>query len=109
MRTRNCSFTLRLSEDELSHLDALVVRSGHTRQAYLRSLIKGVVPANKPSLDYFSMMNELNAIGTNLNQIARKAHVLGVVDAARYDEEVRKLTDAIARIDEAVRLPRRLP
>lgn len=108
MRRRDCGFLLRLNSDELAHLDSLVKKSGYTRQAYLRSLIKGVVPQERPPPDYYSMMNELNAIGTNLNQIARKAHVLGVIDAVRYDEEVRKLSQAISRIDDAVRLPRRL-
>lgn len=108
MRTRDCSFVLRLTEDELRRLDRLVARSGYSRQAYLRSLIKGVVPADKPPPDYFAMMNELCSIGINLNQIARKAHVFGVIDAARYDEEVRELNAAISRIDDAVRLPRKL-
>ncbi|MFR1166262.1 MAG: plasmid mobilization relaxosome protein MobC [Adlercreutzia equolifaciens] len=43
------------------------------------------------------MTRELHAIGNNLNQIARKAHALGTVDAARYDAEARRLEAAPAR------------
>ena len=51
------------------------------------------------------MMREIYAIGKNLNQIAQKAHVLNVMDAQRYDAEVRKLEAAIKAITEAVVLP----
>jgi hypothetical protein len=51
------------------------------------------------------MMRELHGIGRNLNQIAQKAHTLNVIDAQRYDEEVRKLEAAIRKITDAVILP----
>lgn len=82
MRIRKRTVLLRLAEDELQHLHAIVEQSGYSQEAYLRSLIKSVIPAERPPPDYHAMMNELNTIGVNLNQIARKAHVLGVVDAA---------------------------
>jgi hypothetical protein len=50
---------------------------------------------------------ELHAIGVNLNQIARKAHVLDVVDAARYDVNIAALNKAVVEITDAVMLPRR--
>lgn len=108
MRKRNCGVLLYLSDDELAHLDELVGKSACSRQAYLRSLIKGVVPANKPPPDYLLMTRELHAIGVNLNQIAQKAHVLGVIDVARYDTETKKLSAAVAEIVKAVKAPRRL-
>lgn len=108
MRKRSYAILLHLNEDEQVRFNTLVDKSGYSRQAYLRSLIKGVIPADRPPPDYHAMMNELNSIGVNLNQIARKAHMLGVVDAARYDEEVHKLNAAVSKIDDAVRLPRRL-
>jgi hypothetical protein len=51
------------------------------------------------------MMRELHAIGTNLNQVAQKAHVLNVIDVQRYDEALRMFAGAVARIEEAVLLP----
>ena len=50
-------------------------------------------------------MRELYGIGRNLNQIAQKAHALGVIDAQRYDTEARKLEAAVKRITDAVILP----
>ena len=70
-------------------------------------LIGGIEPKPTPPPDYLAMARELHAIGSNLNQIARKAHVLNVVDAARYDAEARKLEAALAEIAAAVKEPGR--
>lgn len=108
MRIRKRAIMFRLTEDEFDHFHELVKKTGYSQEAYLRSLINGVVPQERPPPDYHTMVKELNAIGANLNQIARKAHVLGVIDSSRYDAEVQKLNTAVERIDDAVRLPRRL-
>jgi hypothetical protein len=50
-------------------------------------------------------MNALYGIGRNLNQIAQKAHTLNVIDVQRYNEEVRKLENAIRTITDAVVSP----
>jgi hypothetical protein len=54
------------------------------------------------------MMKELHFIGVNLNQIARKAHVLNEINASRYDENVTKLNTAVVNIVNAVMLPRKI-
>ena len=45
-------------------------------------------------------------IGNNLNQIAAKAHTLNALDVQRYDENCRKLDEAVKAITAAVILPR---
>ncbi len=73
----------------------------------MRALIGGIDPRPKPPPDYLAMTRELHAIGNNLNQIARKAHALGTVDAARYDAEARRLEAALREIVAAVKEPGR--
>lgn len=108
MRMRNRTVLLRLTDDELSCLRALVAKSGLSQEAYLRSLIAGLRPRDKPPPDYLAMMRELHAIGNNLNQIAAKLHATGKLDASRYDEETRKLAAALAGIAAAVSEPERM-
>lgn len=108
MRTRNRAVLLRLTDDELARLRALVKRSGLSQEAYLRSLVAGLRPRDKPPPDYYAMTRELHAIGNNLNQIAAKMHALGVLDATRYDKEARKLAAALAEIADAVSSPERM-
>ena len=89
MIKRNVEIKVRLSRKEAETLNKRVKK----------------VPREAPPPDYYAMMREIYAIGKNLNQIAQKAHVLNVMDAQRYDAEVRKLEAAIKTITEAVVLP----
>ena len=90
MRKRNVPILFRLTKKEAELLDKRVKRCGLTREAYLRHLVAGFAPKEAPPPDYYSMMRELYGIGRNLNQIAQKAHALGVIDAQRYDTEARR-------------------
>lgn len=74
----------------------------------MRHIINGLVPTDAPPPDYYSMMRELHSIGTNLNQIAQKANVLGVIDVKRYDENTAALKKAVVEITNAVMLPRKI-
>ncbi len=105
MRKRNIEIIFRLNESEAEALERKVKQSGLSREAYLRQIIKGIVPKNTPPPDYYSMMKELHKIGNNLNQIAQKAHVLNVVDVQRYDKAVRHFEQTVRVITEAVILP----
>ena len=105
MIKRNVEIKVRLSRKEAETLNKRVKKSGISRDAYIRHLIEGSVPREAPPPDYYAMMREIYAIGKNFNQIAQKAHVLNVMDAQRYDAEVRKLEAAIKTITEAVVLP----
>ena len=105
MRKRNIEIIFRLNESEAEALERKVKQSGLSREANLRQIIKGIVPKNTPSPDYYLMMKELHKIGNNLNQIAQKAHVLNVVDVQRYDKTVRHFEQTVRVITEAVVLP----
>lgn len=51
------------------------------------------------------MMRQLYACGNSLNQIARKAHVLGVIDVQRYDEAVMLFRETVKNINNAILEP----
>lgn len=106
MRKRGCSVILRLTEEELSRLDAQVERSGVTRQAYLRHLVSGDMPRPVPPNIFHEVMRELYWVGNNLNQIAAKANKLGVIDTEKYDANVRDLHRMIEKINDAVVNPK---
>jgi hypothetical protein len=107
MLNRNIKITFRLNRAENERFKKQVKKSGLSQEAYIRHLIDGLVPTDAPPPDYYSMMRELHAIGTNLNQIARKANALNAIDAARYDESVAALNKAVVKITNAVMLPRK--
>lgn len=108
MRKRNVPIMFRLNRKEAEALDKKVKKSGISREAYLRHLITGVVPKDAPPPDYYSMMRELHKVGNNLNQIAKKANALNVIDVKRYDETVKEYERVVQSIVEAVVLPQEI-
>lgn len=106
MRTRSYQIITRLDEDEHQYFKKRVKQSGLSQEAYMRHLIKDLIPTDLPPPDYYTMMRTLHGIATNLNQIAQKANVLNVIDAKRYDENAIALRRAIVEITNAVMLPR---
>jgi hypothetical protein len=108
MRKRNIQVIIRFDKDENERFKKRVKKSGLSQEAYMRHLINGLVPTDTPPPDYYSLMNELRAICANLNQIARKAHVLNVVDAQRYFDTAAALNRIVVEITNAVMLPRKI-
>ena len=105
MRKRSVHIQFWLNEKEAECFAEKVKKSKLTREAYLRHLISGNIPREAPPPDYYSFMRELYRVGTNLNQIAQKAHVLHVIDVQRYDECCRDFEKLILDITKAVILP----
>ena len=107
MRKRNNRVQIRMNDEEYNEFTTLVIKSGVTKETYMRHLINGVVPNDKPPPDYYAMMKTLYGIGNNLNQIAQKAHRLNVIDVQRYDEIIVLHKETLLNIAKAVILPQR--
>lgn len=108
MRNRNVHVQLWLNETEAAALRRNVKAAGITQSAYLRHLIKGFVPKEHPPLDYYAFMRSLYSLANNLNQIAQKAHVLGVIDVQRYDKYARMAEEAVSQITKEIIEPRKI-
>ena len=108
MRNRNVHVQLWLNRKEADALSRSAKKCGLTQSAYLRHLITGFVPQEAPPPDYYAMMRQLYGVANNLNQVARKAHALHVIDAQKVDECQKQVNEAILRITEAVVLPRKM-
>ncbi len=107
MRARNNRMTLRLNDKEYEHLIKSSEKVGVPREVYLRMLIMGTQPKEKPSADFYGMMKELNAIGNSLNQIAKVANSKGFINVKAYEENVRNLNGFILEISKTVFTPER--
>ena len=107
MRKRGIPILVRLNAQEQQNLKRQVKKSGLSQEAFIRSLINGYVPKELPPLDYFSMMRELYAIGSNLNQVAAKANATDHIDKTMFQYEANRLRKAVQDIIEAVTAPER--
>lgn len=90
MQKRNVRILFRLTEEEAEHLNKLVRKSGRSKEAFLREMVRGYQLCEKPDSEFYKMMRELSAIGNRINQLAVKANALGFVDTPMLREEARK-------------------
>ncbi|MBR1852460.1 MAG: plasmid mobilization relaxosome protein MobC [Lachnospiraceae bacterium] len=97
-----------MSDSEVARLDRLVKKSGLSRETYLRQIISGLQPRDLPSPDFRLMMRQIYHCGNALNQIARKAHALNVIDVQKYDEAYADYRRTVEKITDAVIAPERI-
>ena len=107
MRKRNIQIIVRLNAKEQQHLAKQVKKIGLSQEAFIRTLINGYVPKELPPSDYYAMMRELHAIGSNLNQIAAKTNATGHIDRTVFQYEANRLRKAVLDIQAAVTSPER--
>ena len=101
---RNFEIKVRLNTDEYVDLMNKVLASGYSRERYIRSLISGVVPKEKPPIEYYQLIREFNAIGNNLNQLVRNSYHEDQKEMVM--EVLEKLKTMIADLDNLVRNPK---
>ena len=102
-----CRYFFRLTEEEAEHLNELVRKSGRSKEAFLREMVRGYQLCEKPDPEFYKMMRELSAIGNRINQLAVKANALGFVDTPMLREEARKWHEFQIDIRRRYLLPRR--
>lgn len=100
MRKRNIGKFIRLNEEENRILKENAAKVGKTESGYIRNLILGYKPKEQPTEIIFEMMNQIRAIGTNLNQIARKANTLDMIDVPYYKSVYEKICKLEKRLNE---------
>ena len=104
MASRNNEIKIRLNDDELSFLNDKVIKSGYSRERYIRSLISGIVPKKNPPLEYHKLINEFNHIGVNLNQLVRQFYQQPILETD-VRTVLNQLEDMIKNLDKQVRTP----
>ncbi len=100
-RTRNHSFILRLTDDEMKMLTQKVKESGLSRQAYILSAIDGSTIHSANELEalrgicriFDDTERQLRGIATNLNQLAHVANAGGHIPT---EEEIIKVAAEIS-------------
>ena len=107
MRKRNVQILFRLTDEEAEQLYALDKKSGRSKEAFLREMVRGYRLCEKPDPEFYQMMRELSAIGNRINQLAAKANALNFVDAPMLREEARKWHDFQIEVRKKYLLPKR--
>lgn len=77
---RNHEIKVRFNDAEFEELNKKVSQTKMSREKFIRHCIKKTEIKMPPSIDFYKWINECNAIGNNLNQIARKLNSNEIID-----------------------------
>lgn len=107
MRKRNVQILFRMTEEEAEYLYDLVRKSGYSKEALLRAMVKGYRLCEKPDPEFYKILRELSAIGNRINQLAAKANALDFVDAPMLREEAKRWREFRLDVSKCYLLPRK--
>ena len=80
---------LRLSQAERERLETSAKQCGLSKSDYLRKLLNGIPVRARPSPEVRALRKEINRIGVNVNQIARKVNAhLGAAEDIRACQQL---------------------
>lgn len=91
MKNRIVDLHIRLTEEEASELKRKAKMCRITQSALIRILLNGYEPRQAPDDRFYEAMRQLSAIDNNLNQLARRANSLSLLDGAEYKRQAEKL------------------
>ena len=101
---RNHEIKVRLNDDEFTDLQCKVSLSGYSRECYIRSLISGITPKEKPPMEYQKLIQEFNEIGNNLNQLTRNSYCQCMENEIK--DVLIQLKEMIINLDNEIRNPK---
>lgn len=100
---RPYTFLIRLNASEMEQLTSQVEKSGITREAFVRKIIRQEKIYEPPPIEYHEMKRELYQIGNNLNQIARIANACQLIDREHYSKTAKDLDKMLQNLDQQIR------
>ena len=108
MRKRNVQILFRMTEEEAEYLYDLVRKSGYSKEALLRAMVKGYRLCEKPYPEFYKILRELSAIGNRINQLAAKANALDYIDTPMLQGEAARWRQFQTDVRKAYLLPKRV-
>lgn len=86
MNDRNIKLSVRVSEREHKHLKRQAENAGLKMEPFIRKLIMNTEIHPRPPDNITQLIREINYIGNNINQIARKVNAENKVSQNQLDE-----------------------
>lgn len=98
MRKRDILKTFYVDDEENKRLKQNAKKAGLNESSYIRNLIMGYKPKEQPTENMYEIIKQLKLVGINLNQIARKANALDIIDAPFYKKVYTKWNELAENI-----------
>ena len=108
MRKRNNRLWVHLSDDEFAVVKHRINKTGLSKESYIRSVLLGYIPKEKPDERFYAMMKDLAGIANNANQLARKANAFESIHSRMLQDEAEKWSKFQTEIREEFLLPEKM-
>ena len=86
MKENKIKISVRLNEKEHKHLQRQAENAGLKMEPFIRKLIMGVDIQPRPPDNVVQLIREINFIGNNINQIAKKVNTENNVSQSQLEE-----------------------
>lgn len=83
---KKIKMSVRLTEREYKHLKCQAANAGLKMEPFIRKLIMGVDITPRPPDNIVNLIREVNYIGNNINQIAKKVNSENRVNQSQLEE-----------------------
>ena len=94
-----------MTYDEYFELKNKSDKVGLNMSDYMRSLISGHEPKEKPPKDFYEAIKQIRAVGNNINQLTRLANATGIVDELSCKKQFDNLNQLVLDIKKQYLLP----
>ena len=105
MRKRNCRVVVYFSKDELDALTKKIRKSHLSREGFIRAAVAGKEVKDGPTADVPALIQEVRRVGSNLNQILKRANSIGLLDVPQLRKDVADLRTVEKLIGDAYPMP----
>ena len=109
-RKRNRAITVRMNDSEMEILNSKLKKTGITQQAFVIGAIKqavilpveGLRTLKDISLTFADLIRQLRGMANNINQLARWAHVTGLIPEKQQLNEISRQIEIYRRESEQI-------
>ena len=105
MRKRNCRVVVYFSKDELDALTKKVRKSHLSREGFIRAALADKEIKDGPTADVPVLIQEVRRVGSNLNQILKRANSIGLLDVPQLRKDVAALRTVEKLIVDSYTMP----
>ena len=105
MRKRNCRVVVYFSKDALDALTNKIRKSHLSREGFIRAAVAGKEVKDGPTADVPALIQEVRRVGSNLNQILKRANSIGLLDVPQLRKDVADLRTVEKLIVDAYTMP----
>jgi len=102
MRTHTKTFHIRFTEKEYARLCKHAERAGLPKSTYIRHMIDGVWPKERPPAEYFPILRELHEAGNKLSSASYMAYQYGGIHKKTLEEASELYAKTLFRIREKI-------